>query len=109
MNSKLDLVDLSFGLESNTSLWGIVFKGFDEEVTLISRFQGGEQCSIETLQRFGNIIMEKYRDCTVELTKSGIVIKKNLPTNDLTIIREWSELMYHIKEEIANIIERSRD
>ncbi len=109
LNSKLDLVDLSFGLESNTSLWSIVFKGFDEEVTLISRFQGSEQWSIETLQRFGNIIMEKYRDCTVELTKSGIVIKKTLPTNDLTIIREWSELMHHIKEEMVNIIERSRD
>ena len=109
MSSKLDVVDLSFGLESNASLWSIVFKGFDEEVTLISRFQGSEQLSVETLQRFGNIIMEKYRDCSVELTKSGIVIKKTLPTNDLTIIREWSELMHHIKEEVVNIIERSRD
>lgn len=109
LNSKLDVVDLSFGLESNASLWSIVFKGFDEEVTLISRFQGSGQLSVETLQRFGNIIMEKYRDCSVELTKSGIVIKKTLSTNDLTIIREWSELMHHIKDEMVNIIERSRD
>ena len=69
LNSKLDVVDLSFGLESNASLWSIVFKGFDEEVTLISRFQGSGQLSVETLKRFGNIIMEKYRGLHLTLVQ----------------------------------------
>ena len=104
-----NLVDLSFGLESNTSLWSIVFKGFDEDVTLISRFEGREKEGIKTLQRFGTILIGNYDNFQVELTNSGIVIKKTLPTNDLSSIREWSELMHNLKEEVVNIIERSRD
>ncbi len=109
LESRLDLVDLSFGLESNASLWSIVFKGFDEEVTLISRFEGRKEESIKTIQRFGAILNGNYDNFQVVLTNSGIVIKKTLPTTDLSFIREWSELMYKIKEEMLNIIESFRN
>jgi hypothetical protein len=100
----LDLVDLSFGLESDASLWSVVFKGFDEEVTFVSRFDGREEASIKAIHRFGNIISGNYDNFQVELTNSGILIKKTLPTNDISKIREWSELMHNIKDEMVSII-----
>ncbi|HEY7536011.1 MAG TPA: hypothetical protein VH878_08690 [Thermodesulfobacteriota bacterium] len=109
IKQKLDMVDLSFGLDSNTSLWNVVFRGFDDEVTLISRFEGREEESINAIQRFGNLIRDNYDNFQIELINSGILIKKTLPTNDISTIRKWSELMHNVKEEMVSIINESRD
>lgn len=100
---KKQIINLSFSLESNASLWNIVFKGFDEEVVLLSRFEAEEPQAVDILKRFGAMVVERYRDCTVESLDSGIVIKKRLPTNDLSIIRSWTELMHGIQEEMLNL------
>ncbi|MCI0454143.1 MAG: hypothetical protein L0Y68_04010 [Candidatus Dadabacteria bacterium] len=100
----LDSVDLSFGLESSATLWNVVFKGFDEEVTLVSRFDGKEGESIKAIHKFGNLLRGDYDNFQVELTNSGILIKKTLPTNDISTIRKWSELMHSIKDEMASIL-----
>jgi hypothetical protein len=104
VKKQMDLINLSFGLESDASLWSMVFKGFDEEVVLISRFEGRDLEAIKILHRFGVIVKENYKDCQVEFTNSGFVVKKTLSTNDLSIIREWSELMYNVSEEMANLV-----
>jgi hypothetical protein len=104
IKKRADLINLSFGLESNTSLWSIVFKGFDEEVVLISMFEGKDPDAIQMLHRFGDIIGKNYKDCLVEITDSGLTIKKPLPTNDLSVIRQWAELMHNIREEIASLV-----
>lgn len=109
VKTQMDLVNLSFGLESNASLWSIVFKGFDEEVVLISRFEGSELEATRILHRYGIILRGNYKDCQLEFTNSGLIIKKTLPTNDLSIIRKWSELMYNIREEVASLIKNSKD
>jgi hypothetical protein len=104
IKKQTDLINLSFGLESNASLWSIVFKGFDEEVIFISRFEGKDVEAIKILHKFGVILKGNYKDCQMELTHSGLVVKKTLPTNDLSIIREWAELMYNVREEMANLV-----
>ncbi|MBI2486981.1 MAG: hypothetical protein HYW01_08490 [Deltaproteobacteria bacterium] len=103
-NKEVDFIKLSFGLDSNAGLWNVVFEGFDQEVILVSRFEGKELEAIRILYRFGAIIEKKYKDCQVEPTGSGLLIKKKLPTNDLSLIREWTELMCNIREEMTSIV-----
>lgn len=103
-NKEVDFIRLSFGLDSNASLWNVVFEGFDQEVVLVSRFEGRELEAIRILYRFGAIIEKKYKDCQVEPTGSGLLIKKKLPTNDLSLIREWTELMCNIREEMTSLV-----
>jgi len=100
----MDLINLSFGLESNVSLWSIVFKGFDEEVVFISRFEGKDLEAIEILHRFGTILKGNYKDCEMEFTNLGLIVKKLLPTNDISIIRQWAELMYSVRGEMASLL-----
>jgi hypothetical protein len=103
---KMDSIKLSFGLDSNASLWNVVFEGFDQEVVLVSRFEGKELDAIRILYRFGAIIEKKYKGCQVEPTGSGLLIKKKLPTNDLSMIREWTELMWTIREEMTGLVNK---
>jgi hypothetical protein len=105
INKRMDLINLSFGLESNASLWSIVFKGFDEEVVLISRFEGKDIETIEILHRFGTMLKGNYRDYQMELTSSGLIVKKTLPTNDVSIIRQWAELMCSVREEMTSLMD----
>jgi len=105
IRKHVDLINLSFALESNASLWSIVFKGFDEEVVLISRFEGKDIEAIKILHRFGTIINNgNYKDCQMEFTSSGFIVKKTLLTNDISIIRQWAELMYSVREEMASLL-----
>ncbi|MFQ5786556.1 MAG: hypothetical protein ACE5H1_01110 [Thermodesulfobacteriota bacterium] len=97
-------IKLSFGMESSSSLWNIVFEGFDQDVVLISRFEGNDLEAINLLCRFGNILRKNYPSCIVEASKSGLSIKKKFPKNDLSKISEWSELMKNIREQIVLLI-----
>ena len=105
--AKFNPITLSFGLESNSTLWNIVFDGFDQEIVLISRFEGKDLISIELLYKFGEIIRRKYSDCKVEPIDTGLSIKKYFPFNDIALIREWSELMGKVREEIICLIKES--
>lgn len=105
---KFNPISLSFGLESNSTLWNIVFEGFDQEMVLISRFEGKDPISIEILYRFGEIIKRDYPDCQVEPIDTGLSIKKYFPFNDISFIREWSELMGKVREEIICLIKESK-
>ena len=107
IQAKVNPISLSFGLESNSTLWNIVFDGFDQEVVLISRFEGKDPISIEILYKFGEIIKRNYPDCQVEPTDTGLSIKKYFPFNDISLIREWSELMGKVREEIVCLIKES--
>jgi hypothetical protein len=104
IKKQADFINLSFGLESSATLWNIVFEGFDQEVILISRFEGKDLAAIRILLRFGIILKEKYKDCQIEFTNLGLTIKKQFPKNDISLIREWSELMYDIREEMTSLI-----
>ena len=105
ITKSMDLINLSFGLESNASLWSIVFKGFDEEVVLISRFEGKDIEAIDILHRFGTILKGNFKDYLMEFTSSGLIVKKVLPTNDVSIIRQWAELMYSVREEMTSLLD----
>jgi hypothetical protein len=109
INRQADFINLSFSLESNASLWNIVFEGFDQEVILISKFEGRDIEAIKMLIRFGTILKEKYKDCQVEFTNSGLKIRKKFPKNDIPLIREWSELMYDIRREMTALMKESLD
>jgi hypothetical protein len=104
-----DLIDLTFGMESSASLWNIIFEGFDQEVTLVSRFVGKDSSTIHTLYQFGSIIGESYKDCYVKATCSGIEINKLLPKNDFMLVNEWTGLMEKIREEIMKFIPVTHD
>jgi hypothetical protein len=101
-------IKLSFGLESSASLWNVVFEGFDQDVILISKFEGKNLKSRDLLNRFGHILKKKYPRCVVEPIKSGLSIKKSFPINDISVIREWSDLMTNIREEMLSLIEQSK-
>ncbi len=94
-------IGLRFVLESGSSLWNVIFEGFDQEVVLVSRFESKEPEVINTLYRFAIIIKKRYSYCTVELKSNGIEIKKAIADNDITLVREWTKLMHKIREEIS--------
>jgi hypothetical protein len=106
IGDKSNLITLSFGLESDASLWNTIFEGFDQDVVLISRFEGKEKVAINLLYRFGEIITKNYPSCKVEHTESGLLIKKALPKNDPSVIRDWSELMTSIRGEMLSLINK---
>jgi len=97
-------IKLSFGMESSSSLWNIVFEGFDQDMVLISKFEGNDPKAINILNRFGEILGEKYSDCIVVTSKRGLLIKKLFHKNDLSKISQWSELMNNIREEIVLLL-----
>jgi len=103
-----NLIKLSFGLESSASLWNIVFEGFDQDIILISKFEGKDLKSKDLLNRFGHILKKKYPGCVVESIDSGLSIKKSFPINEVSVIREWSHLMANIREEMLGLIEHSK-
>ena len=103
-----DLIALTFGMESSTSLWNIIFEGFDQEVILVSRFAGKDSSAIDTLYKFGKILGKEYKGCYIKTTCTGIEIKKPLPKNDFSLVNEWTCLMENIREEITKFIPTSR-
>lgn len=106
--SREDLIGLTFGMESGASLWNIIFEGFDQEVVLVSKFVGRDMSAVVTLYKFGSILVRKYKDCKVAVTNSGIIIRKSLPENDLSLISEWTGLMENIREEMIKFIPGSQ-
>lgn len=100
-SSQSDSIDLSFGMESSVSLWNHIFEGFDQEVVLVSKFVGKDPGSVDRLYKFGSILSKKYKGCKIEVKDRGIVIKKLLPTNDLSVVHQWTDLMKSIRREIA--------
>ena len=96
-------IDLSFAMESSSSLWNLIFEGFDQEVVLVSRFVGNDPDAIGRLYRFGDILSKRYKDCSVEVKESGIEIKKLLPENDLSVVHQWIELMRSMRREMSEI------
>ena len=101
--SQSDSIDLSFGMESSASLWNLIFEGFDQEVVLVSKFVGKDPAAVNKLYKFGSIICKRYKDCKVEVKDGGIVIKKSLPDNDLSVVNQWTELMESMRREMATI------
>jgi hypothetical protein len=101
-----NLIKLSFGLESSASLWNIVFEGFDQDVILISKFEGKDLKSRDLLNRFAQILKKKYPGCVVEPIESGLSIKKSFPINNISVVRAWSDLMASIREEMLSLIEK---
>ena len=89
--SPSDSIELTFAMEASSSLWNLIFEGFDQEVVLVSKFVGNDPQAITKLYKFADILSKKYTDCRVEFKKSGIVIKKLLPDNNLAVVNQWTE------------------
>lgn len=101
--SCADSIDLTFAMEAPSSLWNMIFEGFDQEVVLVSKFVGNDPGAVDRLYKFGAILSRNYKDCRVEAKESGIVIKKRLPENDLSLVQQWTELMESMKREMTEI------
>lgn len=94
-------INLSFAMEASSSLWNLIFEGFDQEVVLVSKFVGNNPESVDRLYKFGGILSRNYKDCRVEAKESGIVIKKRLPENDISLVHKWIDLMESMKKEMT--------
>lgn len=101
--ARSDSIALSFAMEANSSLWNLIFEGFDQEVVLVSKFVGNDPGAVKRLYQFARILSDKYKDCRVEVRESGIVIRKNLPENDLPLLQKWTDLMESMKKEMSEI------
>lgn len=96
-------VKVSFSIESRSTLWNIIFEGFDQEVVLITNFYGKTQSTIGILHNFAGLIDNKFNDCCISKTDKGLVIKKYLPTNDSEQISKWENLMISLGDNIEVI------
>ena len=102
--AQKELIDLSFSMESGVGLWNLIFEGFDQEVTLVSKFTGRDRGAVETLYKFGSIVHDRYKGCRVDLKKTGIEIRQSLPENDTEVVNEWTDLMTSVQEEMARCL-----
>jgi len=99
--SQSESIDLSFAMEASSSLWNLIFEGFDQEVVLVSKFMGNDLEAVSKLYKFADILSKRYKDCRVEAKDRGIVIRKLLPENDLSLVHQWTELMQSMRREIS--------
>lgn len=99
--SQSDSIDLSFAMEASSSLWNLIFEGFDQEVVLVSKFVGNDPAAVNRLYKFADILSKRYKDCRVEVKEKGIVIRKLLPENDLSLVHQWTELMQSMRREMC--------
>jgi len=102
-----DSVKLSFSIESRSTLWNIIFEGFDQEVILVTNFYGDCANTIGILHNFADLIDYKFKDCFIGTTDKGLVIKKYLPTNDSSQINKWEELMFNLRDKIKIISKKN--
>jgi hypothetical protein len=100
--SQSESIDLSFAMEASSSLWNLIFEGFDQEVTLVSKFVGNDPGAVNKLYKFADILSKRYKDCRVEVKDRGIVIKKLLPENDLSLVNQWTDLMQSMRREMSD-------
>jgi len=100
--SQSESIDLSFAMEASSSLWNLIFEGFDQEVTLVSKFVGNDPGAVSKLYKFADILSKRYKDCSVEVKDRGIVIKKLLPENDLSLVNQWTDLMQSMRREMSD-------
>lgn len=98
-----ETITVSFSIESRSTLWNIIFEGFDQEVILVTNFFGDSNKTIGILHNFADLIDNKFDDCYIYSTDKGLVIKKYMPTNDPVKINQWEELMFSLRDNISNI------
>ena len=99
--SQSESIGLSFAVEASSSLWNLIFEGFDQEVILVSKFVGNDPGAVSKLYKFADILSKRYKDCRVEVKDRGIVIRKLFPENDLSVVHQWTELMESMRREMA--------
>lgn len=102
MNGDSD-VRISFSMESRSTLWNVIFEGFDQEVILVTRLYSNNTNTVTILQNFAFKIHNRFKDCAVELVDNGIVIRKLLPKNDITLVNKWENLMIDLRDNICEI------
>ena len=96
-------VKVSFSIESRSTLWNIIFEGFDQEVIIVTDFRGDCASTIGILHNFAGLIDKKFRDCFIRTTDEGLVIEKYMPTNDASKINDWENLMLALRDNIKSI------
>lgn len=98
-------LEIKFSVESSSSLWSVVFTGFDESAILKSEFRGASKNAVDVLHRFGGILKGKGEGLRVEFFESGISIAKTHTLKDKKGMEAWISLMERIKEEIASMLD----
>ena len=99
----MEIVNLTFAMESSSGLWNRIFEGFDQDMVLTSRFEGDSHKTINTLYKFGSLLRDKYKNCSVEPREYGIVIKRQIDEKDTEKVNEWIELMKSVREEVVKL------
>ncbi len=90
-------------MESRSTLWNVIFEGFDQEVILVTRLYGTSNKTVNILQNFAVKIQNKFKDCAIDIVDNGIVIRKLLPKNDVILVNKWENLMIDLKESICQL------
>lgn len=90
-------------MESRSTLWNVIFEGFDQEVILVTRLYSSSPKNIHILQNFAVKIQYRFKDCLIDIVDNGIVIKKLLPNNDVGLVNKWENLMIDIKNNICEL------
>jgi len=96
-------INLKFCLESRSTLWNVIFEGFDQEVIIVSKFYGNNIKTIKILHKFAVMIQNRFKDWYIETDDHGIVIRKLLPNNSSAIVNKWEILMFDLRDNINNI------
>ncbi|NIP37693.1 MAG: hypothetical protein GWO07_01265 [Candidatus Dadabacteria bacterium] len=104
-----DPVKVSFSIESRSTLWNIIFEGFDQEVILVTNFYGDCANTVGILHSFAGLIDNKFKDCYIRTTETGLAIEKYMPTNDQTQINDWENLMLSLRDNIKSITSVNKD
>lgn len=90
-------------MESRSTLWNVIFEGFDQEVILVTRLYATSARTVNILQNFAVKIQNRFKDCAIDIVDNGIVIRKLLPKNDVALVNKWENLMIDLKDTICDI------
>lgn len=108
--SHPDAINLRFDVESQSSLWNIVFEGFEEDVDIISEFVGSTEQAVALLHALlhalGRTTKAGPSDFRVFRRPRGISIVKTFPIGEPSRINEWTDLMSSVGDEVSRLVER---
>jgi len=97
-------VTLSFGMESDSSLWNVVFPGFDDQALLTARLSSTDPRAVGLMHRFATIVARRSSRCHVAATEDGLLLTKVVRLGDDEAIGRWTAMAKSLHAELEALL-----
>ena len=98
-------VTLTFVMESESSLWNVVFPGFDDRAVLTATLSSADHGAVELLHRLATLLSRRNRVWwDVARTKDGLLLTRDVRLGNEEEIKRWTALIKSMREELEELV-----